>query len=213
MPETTVHSVSEPAGAPEELSREKACALAQALRDFFSARNGEEIRRAALLLASSSPATARLPMDEDGWREEEYVFNRLFVGPAAVVAPPYASVYLDAEPELMGQSTLHMRNLLYELCLCVPREGQDPEDHLACELEVWLVLMNLLEQHSENQETHGGLRTIINWLTNEHMARWIPQFTQRAREAENLPPATALALTSLTIWLLNSIQRSTHEQL
>lgn len=210
MSETNAAGLTDPAAVPQ-LSQENCRTLAQALRDFFSARNADDIQRAALALAACLPGEAQLAQDEAGRLEEEYAFNQLFVGPGAVLAPPYASVYLDTEPELMGQSTLQMRDLLGELGLRVPREGQDPEDHLACELGVWLVLTNLLQRHSEPPELHAGLRAALDWLMDEHMARWIPLFTQRAHKAKHLPPAVTLALSGLTIWLHNGTQRNTKE--
>ena len=66
--------------------------------------------------------------DEDSIREAEYAFNRLFVGPGPVPAPPYASVYLDAEPLLMGQAAVSMRELIWSLGLAVREEDNLPED-------------------------------------------------------------------------------------
>ena len=68
--------------------------------------------------------------DSINWQAEEYAFNRLFVGPQAVPAPPYASVYLEAEPRLMGNAATDMREILQALGLAAP-EGQ-PDDFIAC---------------------------------------------------------------------------------
>ena len=69
--------------------------LAMALRDFFSAGCAAE-------LADAVPALcAGRTLGEDEARELEYEFNRLFVGPQAVPAPPFASIYLEKEPQLM----------------------------------------------------------------------------------------------------------------
>jgi TorA maturation chaperone TorD len=44
--------------------------------------------------------------DDSYWEGAEFVFNRLFVDPAALQAPPYASYYLEPEQQLMGKSML-----------------------------------------------------------------------------------------------------------
>ena len=77
--------------------------LAQALRDFFSSTNAEALAAAATRFAP----VENLP-DSINWQAEEYAFNRLFVGPQAVPAPPYASVYLEVEPRLMGNAAADM---------------------------------------------------------------------------------------------------------
>ena len=111
--------------------------LAQALRDFFSSTNAE-----ALAAAATRFAPVEILPDSINWQAEEYAFNRLFVGPQAVPAPPYASVYLEAEPRLMGNAATDMREILQALGLAAP-EGQ-PDDFIACELEAWGMLTLLL---------------------------------------------------------------------
>ena len=101
--------------------------LAQALRDFFSSTNAEA---EALAAAATRFAPVEILPDSINWQAEEYAFNRLFVGPQAVPAPPYASVYLEAEPRLMGNAATDMREILQALGLAAP-EGQ-PDDFIAC---------------------------------------------------------------------------------
>ncbi|MFW6241995.1 MAG: molecular chaperone TorD family protein [Thermodesulfobacteriota bacterium] len=79
-----------------------------ALRDFFLAGDGDALKKAFAILAPSFDREA--PFVED-WEAAEFVFNRLFVGPAALEAPPYASVYLDEEPVVMGQTTRNVREM------------------------------------------------------------------------------------------------------
>ncbi len=70
---------------------------AQTLRDFFFSVHGREMAAAVSQLEKVS-----FPAPEvTDWEAVEYDFNRLFVGPMALEAPPYASFYLDPEPLLM----------------------------------------------------------------------------------------------------------------
>lgn len=179
----------------------EACHLATRLHAVFSARRGKDLVAAC---------HAILPAGEYDVQDEEleFAFNRLFVGPDVVPAPPYASVYLDAEPLLMGKSTTAMRELLNSLGLTMAHSGQ-PEDHLACELEVWLVLVRLLE--TAPVEAREDVRAALDWLTRDHMARWLPPFLRLARAAAP-PPALVEILYCLEHWLHLSLKRSLYEE-
>ena len=173
-----------PSFAPEK--------AAQLLRDLFAARDGAAMACALEALASfrAEGDLSSLPSrDEDSIREAEYAFNRLFVGPGPVPAPPYASVYLDAEPLLMGQAAVSMRELIRSL-------------------EVWLVLRSLAPAED------GGLRQsaeeALHWLLDGHMSVWIPEFLSRAR-AESMPELLSDALDCLEAWLLSTQQAPNRE--
>ncbi|KAF5083251.1 molecular chaperone TorD family protein [Desulfovibrio desulfuricans] len=173
--------------------------LAQALRDFFSSTNAE-----ALAAAATRFAPVEILPDSINWQAEEYAFNRLFVGPQAVPAPPYASVYLEAEPRLMGNAAADMREMLQALGLAAP-EGQ-PDDFIACELEVWMMLTLLLRpERGEHLRAHA--REALAWLVDEHMARWLPAFVERAG-TDAPTPAIQAALRCLEYWLCHCTQRS-----
>lgn len=178
----------------------EACHLATLLHAVFSARRGEDLVAACHALVPAGDGGAQ----DD---ELEFAFNRLFVGPDVVPAPPYASVYLDAAPLLMGSATTAMRELAHSLGLATA-DGQ-PEDHLACELEIWLVLVRLLD--TAPTATREDVRAALGWLTEEHLALWIPPFLKRARAATP-PPTLAAVLDRLEHWSHLSLQRSLYEE-
>ena len=150
--------------------------MAQTLRDLFAARNNGAMFSALERLADFRAAGERaLP---------EYAFNRIFVGPGHVPAPPYASVYLDAEPLLMGRAAVSMRDLFRSMGLAVREEDNLPEDHLACELEAWLVLRSLAS--ADDGALRRSADEALLWLLDGHMQIWIPEFLSRAR-AESMP--------------------------
>ena len=174
--------------------------LAQALRDFFSSTDA-----CALAAAATRFAPVETLPDNINWQAEEYAFNRLFVGPQAVPAPPYASVYLEAEPRLMGNAAADMREILQALGLAAP-EGQ-PDDFIACELEAWGMLTLLLRPEcGDPLRVHA--REALAWLVDEHMALWLPAFAERARKADAPTPAIQAALRCLEYWLRHCTQRS-----
>ena len=164
------------------------------LRDFFAAPGGQKLKNAALKLLQNRPGPGRLSSEAE-WLELEYAFNRLFVGPDSVPAPPYASVYLEPEPQLMGRSTDQIRELMRALGLTPPRPGQEPEDHISYELELWCILARLNEVQPGRE-----VKAALAWLTEERLAVWLPAFIKRAEEA-GAPPPIGEALSLLARWI------------
>ena len=180
--------------------------MAQTLRDLFAARNNgarfSALERLADFRAAGERALPAMPPYEaSAFREAEYAFNRIFVGPGHVPAPPYASVYLDAEPLLMGRAAVSMRDLFRSMGLAVREEDNLPEDHLACELEAWLVLRSLAS--ADDGALRRSADEALLWLLDGHMQIWIPEFLSRAR-AESMPEPLSDALDCLEAWLLSA---------
>ncbi|MEG2171756.1 MAG: molecular chaperone TorD family protein [Desulfovibrionaceae bacterium] len=163
------------------------------IRDFFVAKNPEMRKDSLLRLAHAYPLLPeaahilRLPDDSSHpyWRELEYAFNRIFVGPGPIPAPPYASVYLNHDKCLMGTGTLRVRALMHSLHLSVPHEGHDPDDFLPYELDLYLALTALSPAAVDAQARH--------WFLHEHLPHWLTLFIRQAQEA-NTTPAIALVL-------------------
>lgn len=203
----------------------QACLL-RGLRDLFAARGADGLRAASLALdacvaehggpaslppnasAQHGPAPEHAcPPGADPWSEAEYAFNRLFVGPMAVPAPPYASAWLETEPRLMGESTMDVRALYHALGYAVPGEGTTPDDHLSFELDAALALLALRgADHPAAAPAEGGdepglaVEEAWRWLVAEHMGAWVPRFVQRALAEPGVPPAIARALALLLCW-------------
>ncbi|WP_312996431.1 Tat proofreading chaperone DmsD [Leclercia sp.] len=67
----------------------------------------------------------RQPSDEplpDAWQ-------RLFIGPWALPAPPWSSVWLDRESVLFGDSTLALRQWMRDNGIVFEMAQNEPEDH------------------------------------------------------------------------------------
>ncbi len=67
----------------------------------------------------------RQPFDEalpDAWQ-------RLFIGPWALPAPPWGSVWLDRESVLFGDSTLALRQWMRDNGIAFEMAQNEPEDH------------------------------------------------------------------------------------
>lgn len=75
--------------------------------------------------------------------EEELTveYARLFVGPFALIAPPYGSVYIDGERTVMGPSTQATIDFYESEGLAKHAEFSELPDHIAVELEFMYYLV------------------------------------------------------------------------
>ncbi len=125
-------------------------------------------------------------------------YARLFVGPYSLPAPPYGSVYLEAERRIMGDSTLHALEIYRETGLDMAQDFNDAPDHIAVEQEFMYYLV-----FEEIKASAGGFYTIaVDYVEKQksflktHLGAWIPAFsTQIVENAEtefykNLPYLT-----------------------
>lgn len=149
--------------------------VALALRDFFLCSNAAEFASFWQSFTGSELASPA---------ELEFEFNRLFVGPTSPSAPPYASVYLEKEPRLMGQTTMQVRALYRSMALAAP-QGM-PDDFLPYEIEAWLLLDEM------DQAAKG-------WFL-AHLGAWLPLFLERL-ERHGLSPEMRTITACLAQWL------------
>jgi putative dimethyl sulfoxide reductase chaperone len=163
-----------------------------ALRDFFIADSGNKMLLAYQELCAVHP---ELPVEESA-DTIEFAFNRLFVGPKAPVAPPFASVYLEENELVMGRTTLDARDLYASLGLSSPWQGEFPDDHISLEIDACLHLRQLMSQAKDNTITE-----FYQQFLQEHLLEWAPVFNHRITSAEGVP-ATIEAVTGLMMtWL------------
>lgn len=172
--------------------------LLPALRDFFMACDEAELAAAydAVCAAESLRGVRLPPSDSQDWEQTIFGFNRLFVGPMALLAPPFASVWLEPEPYLMGASTLDARHVYQALGLESPVPGKLPDDHVSLELDA------LAAVHAALDETHAPLlRALQRHFLESHVLQWMPQFCARILELEQTPAAISSVAASLFSWL------------
>ncbi len=170
----------------------------QALRDFFIAHNDAQLADAYTALN----AAVSFDMPEvSNWEQVEFSFNRLFIGPKPPTAPLFASVYLEAEPQVMGESTLVVRRIFEMLGVQSPLQGQVPDDHLSMELDACLRI-SALRQATENPE----LEDLWSYFLEEHLGQWLPTWLRRIRTADAVHPAIYSVIDILEAWVANDIQ-------
>ena len=152
--------------------------LLAALRDFFLGPDAAALQSAAERLAQAGGSSC--PVAD--WNEAEYAFNRLFVGPMAPQAPPFASVYLETEPILMGSSTLQARHIYQMVGLVCPWQGTVPDDHLSLELDACLRI-----RQAAVEQASLDLTEIYAYFLIQHLANWLPLFSSRIQQAQAVP--------------------------
>jgi len=167
----------------------------EALRDFFAASDADGLKDSAVRIARC--VGADLPAGTD-WAAAEYEFNRLFVGPAAVPAPPFASAWSETDRTLMGRATMEARQTYHRLGLAVPGEGVIPDDHLAYELEAVLAMKAMLAAQAGAPDEETAV--LHAWFVGEHLARWLPPFIRTVREHATGGGVVALAADALASW-------------
>lgn len=175
------------------IKADKAVLTAAALRDFFIARDASEMSRAYESLVEAVQTPAPNPGD---WTTVEFSYNHVFVGPKSIPAPPFASVYIEEEPFVMGETTLMVRRLYQMLGLVSPWEGKIPDDHISLELDACLHMRAGLLQSGSSQ-----LRDLYRYFLNEHMARWIPMFVGKVVQVPDVPRVILWVCRELEEWL------------
>jgi TorA maturation chaperone TorD len=169
--------------------------LLAAFQGFFVAAHGDEMAAAyeELALVADEPA----PYVDD-WRQVEFAFNRLFVGPKSLLAPPYASVYLEPEPQLMGRTTLQIRELYTLLDLSSPWKNVVPDDHISLELDAYRQLL------AAEAVTHAPELELARSYLATHLRGWLPSFIARIQEAGVTPPAIWFVAARLAAWVVTT---------
>lgn len=171
----------------------------QQLSSFFFASDARGMKTAYYELADIFPAPT-----VDDWSAVEFSFNRLFVGPRALLAPPYASIYLDSDnTRLMGEATLQIRQFYGMLGLVSPWLNKIPDDHIALELDaLWQIETALLEKDSPQ------LRDMREYLVNRLQA-WTPKFCARIQSIDDVHPAIIHIAKTLEQTLSISLRTTT----
>lgn len=175
------------------MSKDVSSTLLPALRDFFMAQNAAEL--AAAYGQLGGPAVA-------DWTVVEFAFNRLFVGPRALLAPPFASIYLEPEPQLMGRSTQTVRHLYEMMGLTSPWHNRLPDDHLSLELDAYLQLQTVL-----NRLESAELTALRDYFLLKHLHQWLPRFIQRVKTTAVTPAPILFAVDQLAVWLQAEVAR------
>lgn len=106
----------------------------------------------------------------------QYDFNRLFVGPGKLLAPPYESAYRNLNSLVMQEETLKVRRYYRTAGLELQSLGREPDDHMVFQLEF---ICYLLSQQAQalNNEKDNPLRylELYREFLAKHLMAWVPE--------------------------------------
>lgn len=133
--------------------------------------------------AAEHAAALRLALAEEGLERVRRDHMRLFVGPEQLLAPPYGSVYLDAQRELLGPSTKAVERLYAEAGLRPADDLKDAPDHVRVELDVMhlAVERTLDAMHAGDWARAETLVRVQATLLQHHLSRWVTPFATLIR--------------------------------
>lgn len=114
-------------------------------------------------------------------------YRRLFVGPAAMPAPPWGSVYTDRECVIFGASTLELRAWMRKHGIARTADENIPEDHIG-------LLLGLMAWLAANQS-----EDLCDFL-RLHLLTWSSHYLDELAAAAQQPFYEGLAkLTNLCL--------------
>ncbi len=113
-------------------------------------------------------------------------FTRLFLGPPKVLAPPYASYYLDKTGGVMGPSCVAIAKLYNGAGLHIDDEFNEMPDHVAVILEFLYFLLFREATADSGSEEKNNENGSVHFL-NHFLFPWMPEFLHRIREADEHP--------------------------
>ncbi len=122
----------------------------------------------------------------DGNTALSVAYTRLFLGPPSIMAPPYASFYLDKKGLVMGPSTIGIAELYRTAGLSMDKDFDEMPDHIAVMLEFlyYLLFQESLAEVEGNHEEKIKLVQTKSYFLNNYMCTWIPAFCGRIYEAD-----------------------------
>lgn len=128
-------------------------------------------------------ALRRFGEDPAAWDAVRREHLRLLVGPYHVPAPPYESAYRSPERLVMQAPTIAVRRAYQEAGFSVQREGEIPDDHLACELEFAGLLLAKASLDLALREASEATRRYERFLS-EHLLAWVVEWGADIASAE-----------------------------
>lgn len=127
-------------------------------------------------------------MRPEDLEESYYEYNRLFIGPGKLKAPPYESSYRNPEGLVMQKETLSVRRFYRQAGLAVREQGRYPDDHLAFELEfICYLLSRLLRNYQEKGLWDGTYQRWYRDFFQQHLGQWIFSHCQDILENSSTP--------------------------
>ena len=119
---------------------------------------------------------------------------RAFLGPFELLVAPWASFYLESEPQLMGAVSQYAARAYADAGLAPGEKLLDAPDHVTHELEF---MYFLAFNEAATGDSSWAERQVCFW--REHLGLWLPQFADAVTRAGIHPVYDGLA--QILSWL------------
>lgn len=106
-------------------------------------------------------------------------YARLFLGPKHILAPPYESVYTSSSKSMFGESSTEVNELYERVGIKIENKSNVPYDFIGYELEFmyYLSFKAVEAMNKGNVRLGNQILTYSNYFVEEHIRRWIKDFT------------------------------------
>ncbi|WP_371377368.1 molecular chaperone [Sporomusa aerivorans] len=104
-----------------------------------------------------------------------FEYNRLFVGPAKLLAPPYESAYRNAQGLVMQEETLAVRRFYLQEGIEVSNKNAIPDDHLGLEFEFICYLLSREGEglQADDSSTANRYAALYQEFCQQHILSWV----------------------------------------
>ncbi len=131
---------------------------------------------------------------EEDYIRHKYDFNKLFIGPDTLLAPPYESCYGYSDKTLMQNTTLRVRKAYLEAGLEVINKNHEADDFIAYELDFLLYLLD--------KDSKDSIVYFESFIKN-HLSRWYRSHIDAIRD--NSDNSIVLGLAYIFEGVMNNL--------
>lgn len=166
----------------------------------------EDVREGLKLLQRWSESA--LPeLSDEGLKELEVDYTRLFIGIGPVLAAPWESVYFSEERLLFQDSTLDVRSWYRRFDLEAENLNREPDDHIGLEIMFLARLAQIGREAVEKNDPPLFLRALETQraFMGEHLLTWVEWWRQEVLAHAETIFFKGIAL--LTTGVLNELGR------
>lgn len=183
--------------------------------DYYSSTQGEAVLAALSLNPALSPFVRKLQKlarltDEApaNLLDLASAFAGLFLGTGGPrSAAPYASVYMSESRKLNQQPAADMERALRKLDVGLVDTLKEPADHVGVQLHMMALYIERERAALLKRQTAQirALHLDQQWLLNNHLLTWIPEFCRACQMFDDSGFYRDLAV-SLHAWLLSDLE-------
>lgn len=132
-------------------------------------------RQAAEAIRQYNPINPLSQEDQHLDESALFEYNRLFIGPGKLLAPPYESAYRNGQGLVMQEETLAVRRFYLQEGIEVSNKNAIPDDHLGLEFEFICYLLAREEESLQagDSSTANRYAALYQKFCQQHILAWV----------------------------------------